>query len=184
MSAILVAHKVFIASPSDVQREREAASNTIQLWNDEHSDNQGTILRPVLWERHSTPELSGPPQTIIERRLLRHADILVAIFWTRLGSSTGRTESGTLEEIEDFCQSGKPTLLYFSRRLVRPQEMNADQWTRLRAMEERYKRLGIVWSFDKVSQFREQLRRHLTDVVGRLSEIAPPHSTSAEGTPA
>ncbi len=167
MSSVVVAHRVFIASPSEVQRERTAAVQIIERWNDEHGDSRGVILRPVLWERHVTPELGDRPQAIINRRLLKDADVLVAIFWTRLGSPTGRANSGTIEEIEEFCSSGKPTLLYFSRRPVRPHEMNAEQWSLLREMEARYSARGLVCHFGTRPQFEHDFRRHLTEVVSQ-----------------
>ena len=147
MSALIFAHKVAIASPADVVRERGVARDTVLGWNDEHTDITRVILRPVLWERNATPELGDRPQAIINRRLLAEADILVAIFWTRLGTPTGKAESGTLEEIEEFCDSGKPTLLYFSRRAVRPDGLDTEQWSRLRAVEAKYNGRGLVSYF-------------------------------------
>ena len=46
--------------------------------------------------------------------MVEHSDILVGIFWTRFGSPTGIEGSGTVEEIKQFMQFGRPTLLYFS----------------------------------------------------------------------
>ena len=170
MSRLLLAHKVFVASPADVQRERILAVNTIQQWNDEHSDASSAILRPILWERAAAPELGSRPQEIVNRRLVRDADVLVAIFWTQVGSSTGKAVSGTVEEIEEFCDAGKPALIYFSRRPVRLENMNTDQWARLRRVEEKYRSRGIVWSYRTISEFQHFLRRHLTDAITRLSD--------------
>ena len=53
------------------------------------------------------------PQEIINRLVIKR-DILVAIFWTRLGSPTGVATSGTIEEIEKHLASKNPTMIYFS----------------------------------------------------------------------
>jgi hypothetical protein len=47
---------VLIASPSDVEEEREIAVRVIQEWNDLHSYNRRIVLLPVRWETHAAPE--------------------------------------------------------------------------------------------------------------------------------
>jgi len=54
------------------------------------------------------------PQAILNKQLGEISNILIGIFWTRLGTHTGQAESGTVEEIEEFMKAGKPVLLYFS----------------------------------------------------------------------
>ena len=49
-------------------------------------------------------------------QLVDRCDILVGMFWTKLGTSTGVAASGTVEEIDRFVAAGKPAMLYFSRR--------------------------------------------------------------------
>jgi hypothetical protein len=71
------------------------------------------------------------PQELINRQILRDADILVAIFWTRLGSSTGRSASGTVEELEEHIAAEKPVLIYFSRTPVTPDSVDREQYAAL-----------------------------------------------------
>ncbi len=42
------------------------------------------------------------PQGIINEQLVNNCDIFIGIFWGRLGTRTGKTESGSVEEIEKF----------------------------------------------------------------------------------
>ena len=58
------------------------------------------------------------PQAAINAQLVSRCDILLGLFWTKIGTSTGIAESGTVEEIDQCVASGKPTLLYFSHRKV------------------------------------------------------------------
>lgn len=67
------------------------------------------------------------PQAIINKQLLEQSDLLVAVFWTRLGSPTGATNSGTVEEIEEHLAAKKPTMLYFSSAPVRPDSVDNEQ---------------------------------------------------------
>jgi Domain of unknown function (DUF4062) len=102
--------RVLIASPSDVQAERELIVRVIQEWNDANAVERQVALLPVRWETHTTPEL-GRPQEIINRQIVDSCDLLIGVFWTRIGSPTDEAESGTLEEIERVASQGKLVLL-------------------------------------------------------------------------
>jgi len=106
--------EVMIASPSDVPQERLIAREVITEWNTIHAKDRQTVLMPIGWETHSTPGTGDRRQAIINGQLLKDADLLVAVFWTRLGSPTGVARSGTVEEIEEHLRAGKPAMIYFS----------------------------------------------------------------------
>lgn len=40
-------YKVFLASPSDVAKERQIARDVIQKWNDLHSEETGVVLQAI-----------------------------------------------------------------------------------------------------------------------------------------
>ena len=46
---------------------------------------------------HSRPQMGDRPQELINKQLVGHCDLLIGSFWTRLGTPTGRAESGTAE---------------------------------------------------------------------------------------
>jgi hypothetical protein len=54
------------------------------------------------------------PQAIINAQAVDRADIVVAFFDSRLGTSTGVDVSGTAEEINRAVDMGKPVHVYFS----------------------------------------------------------------------
>src|ERR1700731_2767221 len=83
-------------------------------WNALDGEAESVVLLPVAWETHATPRSGVRPQAAINEQLVDQSDILVGMFWTKLGTSTGVAPSGTVEEIERFISAGKPTLLYFS----------------------------------------------------------------------
>jgi hypothetical protein len=76
---------------------------------------------PVGWEMHSAPDLAGRPQELINDRVLKDCDLLGGIFWTRLGTPTGESASGTVEEIKEHLAAGKASydLLFVSTRRTR-----------------------------------------------------------------
>lgn len=90
-------YRVLIASPSDLFEEREAATAAVNEWNAQYSAAEGIVLLPVRWETHATPTTGVRPQAALNKQLVADADILVGMFWTRLGTSTGVADSGTLE---------------------------------------------------------------------------------------
>jgi len=92
-------YRILIASPSDVLEEREAAVRVMQDWNDLHSNNRRVVILPLRWETHTAPEYNVRPQEAINRRIVDDCDLVVGIFWTKLGTPTGEADSGTLEEI-------------------------------------------------------------------------------------
>jgi hypothetical protein len=82
-------YQVLIASPSDLEEERQIATDAINEWNSLHSATASTVLLPVKWETHATPETGVRPQAAINRQLISTSDLLIGMFWTKLGTNTG-----------------------------------------------------------------------------------------------
>jgi hypothetical protein len=78
-----------------------------------------------------SPEMGDSAQSIINRTVLQECDLLVGIFWTRIGTPTEEYASGTVEEIERHIDSGKPAMLYFSSAPVMPDSVDPDQYRSL-----------------------------------------------------
>lgn len=133
MAYIAQVIKVFIASPGDVADERTIAREVVLEWNAVNSQERGTVLLPVLWETHAVPAMGERAQAVINDQLVRDADLLVGIFWTRIGTPTGTAVSGTVEEIEEHVRAGKSPMLYFSEAPVRPDSLDDEQFHALRS---------------------------------------------------
>ncbi|SJZ49470.1 hypothetical protein SAMN02745119_00755 [Trichlorobacter thiogenes] len=152
---------VMIASPGDVDAEREAIRAVIHDWNDVNASESKVVLNPVGWETHSSPELGARPQELINSRLLDDCDVLIGVFWTRLGTPTGEAQSGTVEEIERHVAKGRPVMIYFSSKPVAPQSIDATQFAELQAFREKLKPRGLVETFDNLEQFRSKVSKQL-----------------------
>jgi hypothetical protein len=159
--------KIMIASPGDVAPERHIARQVITDWNTVYSEERRLVLMPVSWETHASPEMGDHPQTIINKQILRDCDLLIAMFWTRLGSPTESAPSGTVEEIEEHVAAGKPALVYFSNAPVRMDSVDEQQYEALLAFKESMKNRGLFFEYGDTSDFREQLTRHLPQTVLR-----------------
>lgn len=153
--------EVMIASPSDVVNERQAVREVIADWNAVHSRREAVCLMAVGWETHSSPELAGRPQQIINERVLENADLLVGIFWTRVGSPTGKSISGSVEEIERHLEAGKPAMLYFSTAPVVPSSLDQEQFEALEQFKDWAKGQGLIEQFENLDQFKTKFRNQL-----------------------
>jgi hypothetical protein len=125
------------------------------------------MLLPVIWERDATPEMGDRPQGIINRQLVDAADVLIGVFWTRLGTPTSEAESGTLEEIERFIEAGKPVLLYFSSEPVAPDSVDQDELGRLAKARSDFEARGLI---DRFSTNEELYRKATTALTRTVRE--------------
>lgn len=150
---------VMIASPSDVQDERDAIREVVNEWNYTDSFHSQLVVLPVGWETHSSPELGISPQDQINERLVDRCDILVGIFWTKVGSPTSTEMSGTVEEIKRHHESGKPVMLYFSKKPVAPESIDAGQWKQVSEFKKWCEPLGLYQSFSSVDDLRQKFSK-------------------------
>jgi hypothetical protein len=161
-------YRVLIASPSDLTEERQAATQAINDWNAQHAANESTVLLPVRWETHAVPQAGVRPQAAINAQLVDQCDILIGMFWTKLGTTTGVAESGTVEEIDRCVAAGKPAMLYFSSRPIDPNRIDLKQHKKLKAFQKATYQTALVGSFSTVDGLRETLMHHLTEEVRKL----------------
>lgn len=152
---------VMIASPGDVASERAIIRDVIYEWNAVHSGARKIVLLPIGWETHSSPEMGASAQQIINRQVLNKCDLLVGVFWTRLGTPTEKHLSGTVEEIEEHIASEKPAMLYFSSQPVAMDTVDIDQIQKLTAFKKSCQSRGLYESYDSHAEFKEKFYRHL-----------------------
>jgi hypothetical protein len=156
-----------IASPSDVAVERQAIRDVVHDWNAIHSEDKGIVLMPVAWETHAQPAMGDRPQSIINKQILGGCDLLVAAFWTRIGSPTGTSQSGTVEEIEEHLKAGKPAMIYFSAAPVRLDSVDESQYKALVAFRNECQARGLIDTYESLGEFRDKLARQLAQAVIR-----------------
>jgi hypothetical protein len=158
---------IMIASPGDMLDARRVVRDVIHEWNYVHSLSSNLVLMPVGWETHASPDLSGRPQEIINERVLKDCDLLVGLFWTKLGTPTGKAASGSVEEIERHLAVGKPAMIYFSSEPVAPASIDAAQYEALRGFKSWCQSKGLIEEFenlpDLAAKFTRQLQLTLRD---------------------
>lgn len=181
MSYSATVFNVMIASPGDVASERSIVRDVVYEWNAVHSKSRNIVLLPIGWESHSSPEMGASPQDIINNQILDKCDLLVGVFWTRIGTQTTEYASGTVEEIEKHIKSEKPAMLYFSSQPVAMDSVDIEQIQELKKFRESCQSRGLYESYDSHADFKEKFYRHLQLKLNdhsQFKDIAPESITA------
>lgn len=171
--------EVLIASPSDTGEQRETIRQAVVRWNSTESRHLGVALLPVMWETHTYPDLSQPAQPTINGQIVDDADILIATFWTTLGTPTTEAESGTVEEIMRFRTASKHVLLYFCDMPTAPLDNDTTALDSLRTFREQMKREGLFSTYRNLHELNEKVRDDLTKLIhdqGERGDFSGPSS--------
>jgi hypothetical protein len=161
MSFHATIHRVLIASPGDVGEERNVIPEILNEWNAVSAFANKKVLLPIKWETHASPLLGDRPQGIINDQIVKDCDLLVGVFWSRIGTHTGVAVSGTAEEIEQFVATGRPVMLYFSQTPIDPDKIDLEQFTVLRQFKEKMRLKGLTESYSGIADFRQKFGRQL-----------------------
>lgn len=180
MSYTAIVYQVMIASPSDVGAERSVVREVVGRWNNAHSEIRGIVLMPIGWETHSTPEMGDRPQAILNRQISSASDLLVGVFWTRIGTATGEYASGSVEEIEEHMKAGKPTMLYFSSAPVIYGSVDRDQYDQLMAFKKSCQSRGVYEEYSDLADFRQKIDQHLQIKINKDGSFVGPINGSSE----
>ena len=172
MSYPATVYRVFIASPSDVTEEREIVTKVIDDWNAAHSEKESIVLLPIRWETNAYPEMGAPAQEILNKQILKDADLLIGIFWGRLGTPTDKHLSGTVEEITEHINAGKPAMLYFCKRPL-PPNVDTDQLNKLREFKDVCSKKGLLNEYTTPDEFRHTLLSHLSMRINKDGTFSP-----------
>ncbi len=172
--------KVFIASPSDVLKERNVVREMIYKWNNINSEKSGIILQPVGWETHSAPGMEAPAQQIINETLLDKCDILVGVLWSRLGTPTEKAVSGTAEEIDRHIASKKPTMIYFLEKDL-PYDLDVQQKASILEYKAKLMKTGLVAIVKKDENLSEKFYDQLCIKIYEFKE-SPNNTTTYTGS--
>ena len=165
MSKQIIEYRCLLISPSDVDEERDAASAINEHWNALIGKGLDARVHLVRWETHGVPDVSAPPQEVLNRDIVDECDFGIAIFWTRLGSPTATHVSGSIEEIERLRQRGARVLVYMSSAPVPQERLRDDQYHRLRDFREQLGNEGLLGTYRDVADLREKLLLHTTTVI-------------------
>lgn len=155
------AFKVFIASPSDVLPEREVIRSTLERWNSINSEREKIVLIPIGWETNAAPEMGRPAQDYINMDILDSCDVVIGVFWTRVGTSTKNSASGSIEEVLRPSPNRRLTMLYFSNEPIPPNDLDTAQAQALQKFKKKIAKMSYYNEFSDERDLSDKLYRHI-----------------------
>ncbi len=174
--------RLFVASPGDMQAERERVPQVVKRVNDIIGADKGIHLESWSWDMDAAPD-AGHPQDVINRQL-DQSDIVVVIIWSRMGTPTNNAASGTAEEffraLKRWESTGWPRIMvYYCERpmrlditLERIQQLNA-----VANFKEQIAPKVLGQKFESTDDFEQKLLQHLLEVSRDLVSAPPPPSS-------
>lgn len=178
MSRTSVVLQVFVASPSDVTEERSILDSVVAELNRTWSGSLGLTFEILKWETHVRPGFDLDPQAVVNSQIPEEYDVFLGIFWSRLGTPTGRAASGTVEEFErayaKFKSSGQvpEIMLYFKDSPLTPSKIDVQQFSALQAFKESLSNKGGLFSsFEDQPGLEVSLRVHLSAIAQKFATI-------------
>ncbi len=169
---------VFIASPSDVRKERKYVEEAVQKISPRTRDSLGIVLNPVSWTNFLPLAVKSNKDRVQDRfsQRVRKCHIFVGILYQRYGEEIDnqRRISGTEEEFDAAIKyRNRIELLTYFRDL--PPNINADsglveQVAKLRKLKQRLHSDGLLSkSYSGPEEYREMITLDLFEAVIRIS---------------
>lgn len=166
MPHTMTVYNVFIASPSDTQKERNIVSKLIDEWNSLNSELHGITLKSMRWEKDAVPVLGASAQQAINSQLLDNADFLIGIFNKKFGAPTDEYPCATVEEIERHMDSGKPGMLFFCNgKVTRDEAFNNDDLRNIEELKRKYQKKTFYKEYTDTTDFEEKCKFALTRAI-------------------
>lgn len=167
--------RVFVASPGDVEDERRGVPSVIARVNERQALRQGILLDPWLWEMDAVPGIGRVQEQINPN--LDEAAVVILVLWNRLGTPSGKAQSGTVEEferaVERYGRTGWPRVLvyYCNRASTLETEDQLAQRELVLQFKKDHSKDVLAASFDTLEDFDEQLETHLGAVVDDIAAV-------------
>lgn len=165
--------RIVVASPGDVQAERDTLPAVIEELNRGIAAARGLSLELTRWETDSHPgfHVQGPQGLIDPILRIEDCDVLIGIFWKRFGTPTQDAQSGAEHEIrtafEAWKQNRRPEIMvYFNQKPYKPKSPEeAIQWGKVLEFQHGFPKEGLWWDYKGKAQFAELVRKHLTNFI-------------------
>ena len=159
--------RVFIASPSDVDEERDIVSLVVAELRRIFEDLLPFRLDAIRWETHAWPDVGEDAQDVINREI-GEFDIFVGIMWRRFGTPTKRARSGTDEEFQRayqyFKKYERPRVMFYFRRspFYTTDLKELTQFRKVVQFRKELEKMGVLfWEYDRPIDFERSVREHL-----------------------
>jgi site-specific recombinase XerC len=165
--------RVVVASPSDVQSERNSLEEVAAELNRGVAKNRALHIEISRWETDAAPgfHVEGPQGLIDSVLRIEDCDLLVGIFWKRFGTPTVDAKSGTEHEFrkayEAWKRDNRPQIMmYFNEKPYSPKtRAETDQWGQVLDFKSEFPQEGLWWPYYGKTKFEKLVRHHITQFI-------------------
>ena len=191
MSIPTTTYRIFLSSPGDVPREREAMLGVVNVMNrilNALLPDEGIRVELIRWEDDVAPQIADGPQPVVNEQVESY-EIFLGVLAKRFGTPTGVAGSGTEEEYrrayDKFSKHGSPWIaFYFNTKFKPPQGSEEErQFERVKAFKAELTKKGITGEYNGADLFINTVLPKLLQIVGilvkqerRARTVSPPPS--------
>lgn len=165
-------YNIVVSCPSDMVGDREKLQNAVAIVNEQNAHFRQMHFDIKYWQKDVLFGV-GDPQLIINNSIIKNADMVIALFGSRLGTPTARATSGTIEEIEEMIKAGKQVFVCFSEKDITITASDSEEKLRdilkVREFQKNYKGLYITYRTDE--ELEEKITNQLRLFVEALRKI-------------
>lgn len=162
--------RVFVASPNDVEKERERLNSIIDRVNKEISSGSGIQFELVKLETDVPPGIGEYPQDVVNKKIDNEYDIFIGIMWKKFGTATNVAPSGTVEEFNrayeryTMLPGSVNIMFYFKKAPVNRDEIEPEQIKLIDEFRNGLGGKGILWNqYKNINDFEKKVSMHLHD---------------------
>jgi internalin A len=172
--------RIVVASPADVQPERDVLPSVIDDVNRQVANDRRLHLVLSRWETDTHPGFHPEgPQGLIDPILkITDCDLLVGIFWKRFGTPTADGKTGTEHEFglayEAWREERSPQIfIYFNQKPYKPElKTDIEQWGKVLEFRDKFPKEGLWWPYKGKVQFERLVRNHLMNYIRSLTNFS------------
>jgi hypothetical protein len=115
---------------------------------------------------------TGSGQGVITKQLVDDADIVIALFDSRLGQATADAVSGTAEEIQHAIDAGKHVHVWFSNEPF-GRDADLEQLAALKEFRASLEKQGLLQEYDSPADLAYKVRAAIEDDVTQMGLGSP-----------
>jgi hypothetical protein len=176
-------YPLLISSPADVSGDAGPVVDAVHRWNVIYGKKFGSNAMPLHWASHAAAEYGVRPQEALNKQLVEQADVVIALFWHRLGTDSGEAESGTVEEIEKADARGSHVAVLHCTRDIPSADLDPEQKKRLDVYLASIRDKALILEYSDENDLRQHVETILTHVVSASSAQAEAQTETEPGEP-
>ncbi len=178
--------KIFLASPSDVSRERKYVLEVVEELNKSIAIAKGITIQ-VVSSDSAFPGYGQDGQAVLNTQIgtMKEYDLFLGIMWSRIGTPTARAVSGTAEEYERAVRAynryKKPQIWFYFRELKAKLDTKEklEQADGVIKFKKKVQRKALVHEYKMPSNFRDRFRQNMLCWLSEYLGTTPKPSVSS-----